>query len=245
MEGWISIHRKIQNSWIWEDKPFSKGQAWIDIIMMVNHKDNKIVLGNELILVKRGSRITSEVKLAKKWGWSRTKVRDFLSLLEKDKMIYKTSDNKKTTLTVVNYNDYQDMQTTEKHQKNIKRTSEKHQKNTNNNDNNENNDNNKDIEQNFEQMWSLYPNKKGKGKISNAKKKEIYKLREEFTRCIQRYKKWVESERKDNFEDLQYQHGSTFFNSGYIDYLDENVKEEEKPKRGPLKIVMMENYLRS
>lgn len=88
----------------------------------------------------------------------------------------------------------------------------------------------KDIEQHFEKMWSLYPNKRGKGTISNTKKKEIYKLGEEFKRCISRYEKYVKEERAKGFKDLKYQNGSTFFNSGYVDYLDENVKEKEKPK---------------
>lgn len=107
MSGWISIHRKIQDNWIWEDKPFSKGQAWIDILLMVNHEDKKIPFSNELVEVKRGSRITSIRQLCERWGWSNTKVRGFLELLENENMLIAKSDSKKTTLTVVNYNDYQ------------------------------------------------------------------------------------------------------------------------------------------
>lgn len=79
----------------------------------------------------------------------------------------------------------------------------------------------------FEEMWSLYPNKKGKGKISETKKKEIYKLGDEFKRCINRYIKDVEKRRKNGFPELNYQNGSTFFNNGYIDYLDKNYQEKE------------------
>ena len=140
--GWISVYRKIKEHWLWKEKPFDKRSAWLDLILMANHKDNKFLLGNELVEVKRGSFITSEVKLAAQWGWSRTKVRGFLKLLEADNMLIKISDNKKTCLTIVNYDDYQISQTTERQQKNIRKTSEKHQKNTNNKDkqciNNEN-----------------------------------------------------------------------------------------------------------
>lgn len=87
----------------------------------------------------------------------------------------------------------------------------------------------KDVEAFFERVWSLYPNKVGKGRISNTKKKKIYKLGEEFERCISRYIKYVEAKRKKDFKDLKYQNGSTFFNSGYVDYLDKNVKD--KPKK--------------
>ncbi|HCL03103.1 MAG TPA: hypothetical protein DHW61_11970 [Lachnoclostridium phytofermentans] len=141
-KGWISLQRKIQDCWIWKEKPFSKGQAWIDMLLLANHSDNEFLLGNELMNVQRGSFITSEVKLSDRWGWSRTKVRAFLELLVNQKMIDKKSDNKKTTLTIVKYSDYQNIETAKEQQKNSEKTSKKHQKNTNNNDNNDNNVNN-------------------------------------------------------------------------------------------------------
>ena len=35
--GWISIHRKIQDNLIWNDKPFNRGAAWIDLLLLANH----------------------------------------------------------------------------------------------------------------------------------------------------------------------------------------------------------------
>lgn len=146
-QGWICIHRQIKDNWVWEEKPFSRGQAWIDLLLRANHADKKVVLGNEIIMVCRGSFVTSEIKLAEAWGWSKTKVRTFLMLLENDSMIVKKSDRKKTTINIVNYSSFQDLQTTEKPQKNYKKTTEKPQKNTNNNENNENNENKESIEE--------------------------------------------------------------------------------------------------
>lgn len=145
-KGWISLHRKIQDHWIWQDKPFSKGQAWIDILLMVNHKEQKVLFNNQVITVEEGEKITSIRQLCDRWGWSNTKVNNFLDLLQKEEMITYKSDTKKTVIKVLNYNDYQqlkkvknDTKTTEKHHRNITETSLKH---TNNNDNNDNNDNN-------------------------------------------------------------------------------------------------------
>ena len=59
VEGWLKLYRSIQNHWLWEDKPFSRGQAFVDLLLMANHKDNKILFNGELIEIKRGSRITS------------------------------------------------------------------------------------------------------------------------------------------------------------------------------------------
>ena len=140
--GWVSIHRQLQSHWLWEDKPFSYGQAWIDLILMANHSVNRFPLGNEIVTVEPGSFITSELKLAEQWGWSKTKVRRFLMLLENDSMIVKKTDRKKTTITLVKYDVFQISETEKKPIKNRKKTDKKPIKNTNNNDNNDNNENN-------------------------------------------------------------------------------------------------------
>jgi DNA replication protein DnaD len=139
-EGYIKLHRQINDHWIWQRKPFSPGQAWIDILLMVNHDTAKFPFGNEIIEVERGECITSETKLASKWGWSRHKVRDFLSLLESDSMLVKKSDTKRTSLKVLNYNVWQDSSTAEGQQKDSKRTGEGQVRNTNKNEKNDKND---------------------------------------------------------------------------------------------------------
>jgi len=76
----------------------------------------------------------------------------------------------------------------------------------------------------FESIWKLYPNKKGKGQVSDSKKKALYDIGyDELSRAIERYKAGLA---QDEWRKLQY--GSTFFNSGYIDYLDANYTEPEQ-----------------
>lgn len=154
MPGWISLHRSIENHWTFkENRKFSKFEAWIDILLMVNHKDKKIVLGNELVFVKRGQKITSIRKLCERWSWSNNKVKHFLKLLEDDGMLIVKSDAKKTLLTVVNYDIYQN-EDLEKRRKSDTNATQMHhesdanatQMHTNNNDNNDNNDNNENKE---------------------------------------------------------------------------------------------------
>ena len=76
MSGWIKIHRDILYHEIWSDKPFSKGQAWIDLILLANHSDNKCMVGNKVEEIKRGSFITSELKLMDRWGITSQQHRD-------------------------------------------------------------------------------------------------------------------------------------------------------------------------
>ncbi len=86
MEGWVSLYRKIQEHWIWKSKePFDKRSAWIDLLLMVNHKDEEIEMDSTIIKIEAGQRITSLEKLAGKWRWSRHKVSNFLNQLEKER----------------------------------------------------------------------------------------------------------------------------------------------------------------
>lgn len=110
--GWISIHRKIQDNLIWNDKPFNRGAAWIDLLLLANHEDRQVLFNGNAIQVKRGEKITSLRQLSERWGWSITKVKKFLNLLNEEKMISYKSDSKKTVYSIVNYEVYQDNENT-------------------------------------------------------------------------------------------------------------------------------------
>lgn len=108
MEGWISIHRQLQEHWLWKSKePFDKRSAWIDLLLMANHQKEKIEFDKDFIEVERGQRITSLEKLANRWKWSRHKVSDYLNQLEQDGMLVQVRDNKKTLISIENYDKYQ------------------------------------------------------------------------------------------------------------------------------------------
>ena len=76
----------------------------------------------------------------------------------------------------------------------------------------------------FEQLWKMYPCKKGKGQVSDKDKTKLLEIGlEEMTRAINRYKSELEKDK----EWRKPQNGSTFFHSGYIDYLDANFEESK------------------
>ena len=82
-------------------------------------------------------------------------------------------------------------------------------------------------EERFEQLWKLYPNKKGKGRVADKSKRALMAYsKEELERAIERY---VSEWEKD--KDWRKQmNGSTFFNSGYVDYLDDNFEPQTSAK---------------
>lgn len=181
-KGWVSIHRSIYDNWIWnDDEEFDKRSAWIDLLLMVNHEDKKVLIDGNLELVKRGQRITSIRKLCNRWKWSRTKVNNFLKLLEKDNMIYlKIEPHKKTIITIVNYNLYQDDNTNKKaSQEPVKDQSEASQEPVKSLNNNErimtNNDNNNYYVRNSEDKLYLKTFAECGG---NCSKYNFYKLKD-------------------------------------------------------------------
>ncbi|HCW9331397.1 TPA: DnaD domain-containing protein [Staphylococcus aureus] len=154
MTGWISIDRSIQNHWLFKEKrTFSKFEAWIYLLMEANHSKAKVPIGNQIVTVERGQRLTSILTLSDLFNWSRFKAKTFLDLLESDGMLEVKTTSKYTLITIVNYDFYQSEQgrnqhqndikpTSKQHQSNINPTSKQHQTNTNNNDNKDNNEKN-------------------------------------------------------------------------------------------------------
>lgn len=110
--GWIKLHRQITDCWLWDDRPYSKGQAWIDLLLLTNYKDRKEPYGNGIRTFQRGTVNLSQMQLANRWGWDRRTVKRFLTLLESDNMITQESTTHGTTITLVNYDKFNDYGTT-------------------------------------------------------------------------------------------------------------------------------------
>ena len=106
MTGWIKIHREITEHWIFQDA--EKFKWWIDLLIMASHEDNRMLVKDSLVSLKRGQLSISLSFLSTRWGRSKEKVLNFLRLLESDHMIERYSDRKSTTITICNYDSYQD-----------------------------------------------------------------------------------------------------------------------------------------
>lgn len=158
-EGWIRIHRSIENNPYWFSEPFTKAQAWIDLLLLANHSPGHIQKRGILIPLERGQLGHSEDTLAERWKWSRGKVRRFLrELVGRGQISQKTVQQNPHLSVLINIENYDKYQidgttdgTTERRQKDDKRYRNK-------NDNNEKNIYTSD----FCSFWSHYPKKVGK-----------------------------------------------------------------------------------
>jgi hypothetical protein len=140
--GWFTVNREITEHWIWNCEPYSKGQAWIDLLAHTNHTDKKIMLKGCVVYLKRGQQARSQVTLSKKWKWSRDKVKRFLKVLEDDGMISQQTSQLTSIISVCNYSDYQQKvkpgKSETSQQKNIEQDTGQVTVNNGNNGNNKN-----------------------------------------------------------------------------------------------------------
>lgn len=177
MEGWISLYRKIQEHWLWTQKrKFSQFEAWISLLLKANFKDTKVNIDGKITEIKKGSFITSEIKLSKEWNWSRATVRKFLKILENEKMIRKNSTTKYTSVTIENWELYQNQQ-----QQNIQQSIQQSIQvvdNTLDTDNKDNNINNNLFNFNINNKSDFVPFKEGDEVSQFLKEKGINSVEE-------------------------------------------------------------------
>ena len=176
--GWISIHRKIRECVIWDsDEPFTRRDAWIDLLLLANHRDKETIFDGEKITVKRGQYLTSVRKLAQEWHWGKDKTLKYLKLLEECEMITRDADSRRTLITIVNYCLYQDKNDdVADSEKDSEQTVNRHLSATNNNDNNVNNENN--VNKNKKEKKPKH--KYGQYKNVMLSDEQLAKLKEEF-----------------------------------------------------------------
>lgn len=105
--GFILLYRDLRESWLWYDKPFSKAQAFIDMLFRCSYEDTEFRFKGQETSLNRGEFTTSQLQLSKDWGWSRHKVSDFLKTLQASGTIEYTSDREKTFIRIINYDEYQ------------------------------------------------------------------------------------------------------------------------------------------
>lgn len=113
--GWIKLHRAIMDHPDWLSEPFTRAQAWVDLLLLANHKAGHIRKRGIAITVDRGQVGHSEQTLASRWQWSKGKVRRFIveltRLSQVSRRISQKTVLKKTSVSsliyIVNYEKYQ------------------------------------------------------------------------------------------------------------------------------------------
>lgn len=107
VKNYFVINRKLFDNYLWKLEPFTKAQAWIDMIGNANYMDGEMQIRGIIIPIKRGQLGWSELTMSNRWKWSREKVRRFLSALETRQQIRQQKNFQTSITTILNYTDYQ------------------------------------------------------------------------------------------------------------------------------------------
>lgn len=232
--GFLQLHRELMEKPIWTGSTPEQKVVLITLLMMANFKEKQWEWEGKKFVAKPGQFVTSLDKIVEKCGKGITTQNVRSSLVRFEKLEFLTNESTKTgrLVTIVNWHLYQSKKETQhsnqqrpnKDPTPIEEGNKGKIKNT------------VQVDEFFEYCWSMYPSKKGKGQISYKKKEEAHKLGEEFKMAIETYKRYL----KQN-PWLHCQNGSTFWNSGYVDYIGQR---ESKTSDGTTKpnIIIQEVY---
>ena len=107
MFGYIKLHRRLMESPIWTSEKFTRGQAWVDLILKANAQPGYVRKHGSRINLERGDVGYSIKELSRQWGWSESKTRRYLKELEDDGMVTLKKTNVSCTITLLNYDYWQ------------------------------------------------------------------------------------------------------------------------------------------
>ncbi|OCX54705.1 hypothetical protein BEL04_10805 [Mucilaginibacter sp. PPCGB 2223] len=147
LSNFIPISRKLFKHGFWlEQRTYSRFEAWLDMIALARYDDAemKTVINNRLISYGRAELAASLRFLGARWGWSVTKVKNFLDMLCAEEMISLRTAEKtqQTIIRICKYDTYNAVYQTPQQQvkqpDNSKATAKKQQGNKTNKVNNGN-----------------------------------------------------------------------------------------------------------
>ncbi len=93
--GWIKLYRQLLLSDLWQDRPFAKGQAWVDLLLLYDKAHDHLVI--------------SKRELSRRWGWSVTKVTHFLADAQENHDLKQFAEQKKTIIQIDKYKFFQEV----------------------------------------------------------------------------------------------------------------------------------------
>lgn len=110
--GYVKLYRSSLNDPLYLKEPFTKWQAWCDLILLAYFAPSEFFVRGIKVKAKRGCVYKGTLELAERWKWSRGKVERFLSYLVSDKRIGIQKSNVISCVSILNYEKYQQNEST-------------------------------------------------------------------------------------------------------------------------------------
>lgn len=106
MSGFIALYREAFTHPVLKDP--ERFRAWFWLVAHAAWKQTRHDARGQTIIVNRGQICIGREQLAKEWKWSPSAVERFLTRLETEHMIGRETGQRKTIITICNYDKYQD-----------------------------------------------------------------------------------------------------------------------------------------
>ena len=170
MDGWIKLHRKmLDNPIVLKDADHLA--IWVYLLLNATHEDYKTLFGGKAFMLHPGQLITGRKKIAKALNINEHKVERVLKLFKIEQQIEQQPKPYGSVITILNWNDYQQFeQQDEQQMSNERATSEQPVSTKQKHKNNKNNNMSDSLEEEFDEVWKLYPRKEDKKRALKAYK---------------------------------------------------------------------------
>jgi hypothetical protein len=230
--GYIILYRCLLNKPIWKLSTPEQKTILVTLLLMVNHAEKEWEWQGQKYIVKPGQMVTSLESITKACGKGISVQNVRTALLRFEKLQFLTNESTKTgrLITVTNWDTYQIELRESNKETNNQLTNDQQTGNkdltTNNNDNNDKNDKKNIYAPEFENFWTIYPNKKDKAKAYrcwNTRTKEGH-APDDMIQAATNYAKECKGK-----ETRFIKHGSTFLgpDKPFLEYLSKPKTEVE------------------
>ena len=220
MEGWIKLHKKIMEHWMWEDPIILK--AWLDILLSVNYTKKKILFDGNLETVEAGQIITSVRKLARRWKCSKERVNKILGMFEQDGMLTVNKTTRRTLLSVVNYRLYQNGSD------NIKDSNKDTEQDTEQDTDSPQHKNNKEYKENKEEREEPELSPVKITRFTTGMYDNVYLSNEEAAKLAKELGETVAKKTIDALSEYMYTHKHKYTDDGHYAVLKKWAKEDRR-----------------
>lgn len=103
--GWIKIKCDIRQHWLWQDS--EKLFWWLDMLLIAEKEDRKVLYDSKLITIKRGCMLAGVPTLCERWGKCKKTIIAFLRSLEETGMIEREVQGRSASIIkVCNFDDF-------------------------------------------------------------------------------------------------------------------------------------------
>ena len=104
--GHIKLYRSVTEDPLYRREPFTKWQAWCDLILSACYEPGDMFVRGIKVKMKVGCVYKGAIELAERWKWSRGKVERFITYLAEEKRIVLQKSKVISSISIIGFDRY-------------------------------------------------------------------------------------------------------------------------------------------